>query len=268
MPIISVIIASYNHAESIKKAIGSVLQQTFKDFEIIIVDDGSGDGSVKIIKDFERLNKKIKAYYENHKGLMNTYLKGLSECKGDYIAFCDCDDYWIDKDKLKKQVSYMENNLDCGLCFTKVYTETDGKRIPMFISTNEINRRMSFNSLLSGRASIHAQSYLIRKSVFDKHINFQYFVNKGFYTWDYPIVLELIKHTKFHCLDFYSAVWVKGIESVTSTKLRKRRIKCLLGSYKIKWYYIKKYGCELETKFYLIYRIIRDIYSICFLRWN
>lgn len=270
--IVSVIVVSYNHAESIKRAVDSVLEQTLKDYEIIIVDDGSTDGStdgsVDIIKNFERSNEKIKAYFENHKGLMNTYLKAFSECSGKYVTFCDCDDYWIDKDKLKKQFEYMENNSDCGLCFTKVYTEVDEKCLPMSISVNDINNRMSFDSLLSGRASIHAQSYMIRKSVFDKHINFQYFVDKGFHVWDYPIVLELIKHTWFHCLNFYSAVWVKSVESVTSTIGRERRIKYLLGNYKIKWYYIKKYSCKLMTKFYLIYRIMRDVYSVCFLRWN
>ena len=264
---VSVIIVSYNHAESIKKAIDSVLQQTFKNHEIIIVDDGSTDNSIEIIKDFERLNKKIKAYFENHNGLMNTYLKAFSECSGKYITFCDCDDYWIDKDKLKKQVEYMENHNEYGLCFTKVYTYSD-KMLPMALSTDIINKRMSFDTLLKGRASIHAQSYMIRKSVFDKIVDFQHFVAKGFHVWDYPIVLEMIKHTKFHCLNFYSAVWVQYPESITRTKNRKRRFLYLLGNYKIKFYYIKKYGCKLGTKFYLIYRVMRDMYSICFLRWN
>jgi len=266
---IYVIIASYNHAKSIKKAIGSVLQQTFKDFKIIIIDDGSTDGSVEIIKKYASLNKKIEAYFENHSGLMNTYLKGFSKCEGKYITVCDCDDYWIDKDKLKKQVEYMENNGDCGLCFTKVYTKAEGDKLtPMSISVDNINKNMSFDSLLKGNANIHAQSYMIRKSIFDKHINFQKFINLGFHVWDYPIVLELIKHTRFHCLDFYSAVWVKNIESVTNTRDRKRRFLYLLNSFRIKGYYIKKYGCKINTLLYLIYRITRDIYSIIFRRWN
>lgn len=267
--IIDVIIVSYNHAESIEKAIDSVLQQTFKDFKIIIIDDGSTDGSVEIIKRYVSLNRRIEAYFENHSGLMSTYQKGFSKCRGKYIAVCDCDDYWIDKDKLKKQVEYMENNDDCGLCFTKVYTKTkDSELTPMSISANDVNRNMSFDSLLKGNGHIHAQSYMIRKSIFDEYINFQHFVDIGFRTWDYPIVLELIRHIKFHCLDFYSAVWIKGVESVTRTRDRKRRFLYLLNNYKIKYHYIKKYSCEISTKLYLIYRIIRDAYSITFRRWN
>lgn len=263
---VCVIIVSYNHVESIKRAINSVLEQTFQDYMIIVVDDGSIDGSAYIIKEYAQ-NKKIEVHFENHKGLMNSYLKGFSECKSKYIAICDCDDYWTDKDKLKKQVEYMENHDDCGLCFTRVYTDV-GELLPMDLSSDEINKRMSFDRLIKGNASIHAQSYLIRKELFDKHINFQHFINVGFHVWDYPIVLELIKHTKFHCLDFYSAAWVINGESVTITKSRKRRIKYLLGNYKIKWYYIRKYGVKGSTIIYLIYRIIRDIYSVVFKRWT
>jgi len=267
MPTVSVLMTSYNHVESISKAISRLLQQTFKDYEIIIIDDGSIDDSKKIIRNYELRHDNVRAYYERHSGLMQSYLKGFSKCEGKYIALCDCDDYWSDDDKLRKQVDYMESHSDCGLCFTKVYTETD-ELSPMALSADTINKRMSFDTLLKGRASIHAQSYLIRKSVFDEYINFQRFVDLGFHVWDYPIVLELIKHTKFHCLDFYSAVWVKGKESVTSTTSRRRRVRYLLGNYRIKWHYIKKYGCKSGTKFYLIYRIKRDIYSIIFKRWT
>ena len=126
---------------------------------------------------------------------------------------------------------------------------------------------MSFDTLLKGKANIHAQSYLIRKSDFDKYVDFDSFVNR-FNTWDYPIVLELIQHARFHCLDFYSAVHVINDESVTHTRSRIKRFKYIWGNYKIKLYYIHKYGCKLSTKFYLIYRAIRHIYSIGAKRWT
>jgi len=264
--LVSVLIVSYNHAQSIKRAIDSVLQQSFKDFRIIIVDDGSTDGSVEIIKQFERLNKNIKVYLENHSGLMSSYLKGFSQCTGDYIALCDGDDYWIDNDKLKKQIDYMENNKDCGLCITRVYTETNNL-LPMSISIDNLNKQLTLDNLLKGNAYINAQSYLIRRTLFDKYIDFQNFIDIDFKVWDYPIVLELIRYTKFHCLDFYSAVFVKRKESVTNTTSRKRRFWYLLNNYKIKYHYIERYGCKNNTKLYLIYRIIRDIYSIIFKRW-
>lgn len=264
---VDVIIASYNHVESIKKAVNSVLGQTFKDFRIIIVDDGSTDGSVEIIRKYAELNKKIEVHLKNHRGLINTYHIGFSQCNGKYIALCDCDDYWCDKDKLKKQVAYMEEHEDCGLCFTLVYDKRN-KLIPMSVSADTINNRMSFDTLLKSRANINAQSYLIRKSAFDKCIDFQHFVDVGFHVWDYPIVLELIQHTKFYCMDFYSAVFVRNKESITNTRSRKRRFTYLWNNYKIKYYYMKKYKIKVSTLLYLIYRATRDIYSIVFKRWT
>jgi len=125
---------------------------------------------------------------------------------------------------------------------------------------------MNFDSLLKGNAYIHTQSYLLRKSDFIKYIDFDEVMK--FDLWDYPIVLELIKHTKYHCLDFYSAVFVKNIESVSNTKGRLKRAKYLSGLYKIKIYFILKYGCKKSTILYLIYRATRDFYSLLFLRWN
>lgn len=266
MTIISVIIASYNQASILRRAIDSVLSQRLPQgvkLQVIVIDDGSTDGSQDIKKEYPLV------FWINriHWGLMDTYSHGLYLCDGKYIAFCDCDDYWIDKYKLADQYDYMEAHPDCGVCTTRVYTETNGKRTYEKISTDEINKQLSFDTLLKGTIPIHAQSYFIRKNVFDKYINFRKFINLGFNTWDYPIVLELIHHTKFYCLDYYTAVWNKRMESTTRAVNRKQRINYLIGNYKIKWYYIKKYGCKISTLFYLIRKVARDIYSTLFRRW-
>jgi len=121
---------SYNKAQYLKRAIDSVLDQKvdFK-YEIIIVDDGSDDGSIDIIKSYS--DKRIRAFLEKHKGMMETYEFGFAKCNGEYIALCECDDYWIDIYKLQKKVTYMDAHRDCGLCITKVYTEINGRKIPI-----------------------------------------------------------------------------------------------------------------------------------------
>ena len=240
---ISVVTTAYNHQNTLQRAIDSVQSQIGVEYEHIIIDDT-----------------------KTHNGMMRTYQMALKKCTGDYIAFCDGDDYWIDEYKLARQLRYMEKNPDCGLCITLVYTEKNGIRLLM-PDADFVNANMSFDALLKGNAYINAQSYLIRKSDFDKYIDFDYFV-KNFNTWDYPIVLELIKHARIHCLNFYSAVYTVNEESVTNTRDRKRRIKYLIGNYKIKWYYIRKYGCKFSTKLYLIYKILRNIYSVGAKRWT
>jgi glycosyltransferase involved in cell wall biosynthesis len=240
---VSVITTAYNHQATLDRAIRSVRNQRFKDYEHIIIDDT-----------------------DTNNGMMKTYQEAFRRCSGDYIALCDGDDYWVDPYKLKRQVEYMESHPECGLCITEVYNERGGRKYRS-ASALYINKNMSFDSLLCGNAHIYAQSYLIRKSDFDKYVDFDMFVDR-FNVWDYPIVLELIQHTKFYCLPFYSAVHVVNEESVTHTKSRKKRLKYIWGNYKIKWYYIRKYGCKLSTMIYLTYRAIRHVYSIGAKRWT
>ncbi len=261
---VSIIITSFNHANTLRRAIESVLRQK-TDFktEIIVVDDGSTDESPEIIREY--IEKLDFASCLGHQGIMATYFKALNRCTGDYICFCDCDDYWTDEFKLQKQADYMDANPDCGLCVTKVASEySDGSLKTGMFLPDEI----TYDKLLRGNAYLHAQSYMIRKSDYDKYINFEKFIHKRFHVWDYPIVLELAQHTRFHCLDFYSAVYVKNPESFTNTRKRWKRLKYIIGSYYIRTYYITRYGCKFNTFMYLIYRFTRDIYSVIFKRWN
>lgn len=265
---VSVIMCNYNNAQYIDRAVTSVLTQKINfNIEVLFCDDGSKDNSVEVFREFLPLSTpklKLIPLFQKHSGLMENYKNGFSNCKGKYIAMLDTDDYWIDKLKLKKQVEYMDNHLDCGLCVTKVFTKKENI-ITGIPDADFINKQLTFDNLLIGNAYIHAQSYCIRKSTFDKYIDFSKFMR--FYTWDYPIVLELIRHTKFHCLDFYSAVFVKNTESVTQTKNRTKRFKNIYGQYKIKLYYILKYGCKFSTILWLIYYLARRIYSLIFKTW-
>lgn len=243
---VSVITTTYNHPEwMLLRAIDSVESQKFRDFEHIVMNDNN-----------------------THYGMMRNYGNAFKKCTGEYIAFCDGDDYWIDNDKLLKQVKYMDSHPECGLCTTKVITDSGTKRKYFTVSTEYVNNNLCYDSLLKGTIPIFAQSYLIRKSDFDKYIDFEKFIRLGFGTWDLPIVLELIRHTKFHCMDFYSAVFVKNDESVTNTKNRVKRSKYIINTYWIKIWFISNYGCKLSTALYLIYRLIRHIYSITFKRWK
>ncbi len=111
-PKISVIIPVYNGEKFISEAIQSVVNQTLKPFEIIIVDDGSTDSSSKIINAFPE----VSYYFKPNTGLASTLNFGLQKVKGDYIAFLDADDYWS-IDKLEKQFILFETDSDLDLVF-------------------------------------------------------------------------------------------------------------------------------------------------------
>ena len=113
-PLVSVVMSSYNHRAFVAETIESVLHQSFADFEFIISDDHSTDGTDDVIRGFS--DSRINALFqkENTCGL-NSYLFDLSV--GEYIAIIHSDDVWLYK-KLEKQVAYMESHPDCAACFT------------------------------------------------------------------------------------------------------------------------------------------------------
>ncbi len=104
---ISVIIATYNRGQYIKKAIKSVLNQTYKDIEIIVIDDGSTDNTREVL-DFYIKTKGVRYIYQENAGSMNARDNGIKHSRGKYIAILDSDDIWCDKTKLEKQARFLE----------------------------------------------------------------------------------------------------------------------------------------------------------------
>lgn len=127
---ISIITASYNYAEYLEDAIKSVINQSYADWELIIVDDGSSDNSLEIIKKYYEIDGRIKLYqHENHqnKGLTETIKYGISKATGDWIAFLESDDYFS-PDNLLKKVAIIKKEPNVKLIFNQVkflYSEED-----------------------------------------------------------------------------------------------------------------------------------------------
>ncbi len=101
---ISVIIPTYNRAFFLKRAITSVLAQSFREVELIVVDDGSGDNTLEIVQSFT--DKRLIYYYQENKGVSAARNFGITMASGQYIALLDSDDYWLPK-KLEFQIKFM-----------------------------------------------------------------------------------------------------------------------------------------------------------------
>jgi glycosyltransferase involved in cell wall biosynthesis len=112
MPLVSIIMTSYNHEKFIFIAIKSVLNQTFTDLELIIIDDASKDNSREIIKDYSKKDGRITTvFHEDNRGIAKTLNEGIEKAGGKYIAFIGSDDVWH-KDKLQKQIEILGKNED------------------------------------------------------------------------------------------------------------------------------------------------------------
>ena len=108
---VSIVTASYNYETYIKETIESVLAQTYFDWEMIVVDDGSKDNSVEVIKNFAQKDNRIKLYQHEggaNKGLIETVKLGLQKAKGDWIVFLESDDT-IEPNYLEEKFKVIEN---------------------------------------------------------------------------------------------------------------------------------------------------------------
>ncbi|MFA5770206.1 MAG: glycosyltransferase [Patescibacteria group bacterium] len=116
-PLVSVVLASYNHARFIEKAVRSVLNQTMSDFELLILDDGSTDGTSEVVEKIH--DKRLKLFKLNPNRRFHPRNMGIKMAKGKYIAFQNSDDVWL-PNKLEHQVEFMEKNKQTSVCFTRL----------------------------------------------------------------------------------------------------------------------------------------------------
>ncbi len=103
--LISVIVPVYNTEKYLEKCLDSVCNQTYKNLEIIIINDGSTDNSQKIIDSYLKRDSRIKTFYQKNQGLSETRNKGMDVANGEYIAFVDSDD-WMDTDTFEKAIEF------------------------------------------------------------------------------------------------------------------------------------------------------------------
>ena len=113
-PLVSVILPCYNHEKYVARAIESVLNQTYKNFEFFVADDGSTDNSQEVVKQYEEYFTGV-TYFKENAGSRRKFLE--SQVHGKYIAYMHSDDVW-EPDKLAIQVDYMEKHPECGSCLT------------------------------------------------------------------------------------------------------------------------------------------------------
>ena len=109
---VSFIIPVYNVENYIHQCVDSIITQTYRDIEIILVDDGSPDGSPKICDEYAAKDPRIIALHKTNGGLSDARNYGLNKATGDYVAFVDSDDFWASKDALEMLVTILSNNKD------------------------------------------------------------------------------------------------------------------------------------------------------------
>ncbi len=178
MPKVSVIIPTYNCAKYLPEAIESVLAQTFRDFEIVIVDDGSCDETHGLVSGYlARHAGKIKYIYQINQGMSSARNAGIARAAGEYVALLDSDDLWT-SDRLELEVDILNKRSGVGVVHANIawMSENGMDRIPAKREPCHLSGRI-FTKVFLRTANISTATLLIRKEcfstvgLFDENLN-------------------------------------------------------------------------------------------------
>lgn len=228
-PKVSVIVVNYNQGRYIASAIDSILKQTFVDFEIIIVDDGSQDNSVEIIRTIvgNYPDKISFLYHKSHQnqGISNTYTLGISSAKSKYIAFLEADDLW-EKNYLERKVEVLDRYPEVGVIFSRY----------KIISENWYGYDMVFRQWILGMFIVENRPFHNLKNLIIKNnvATFSAFVtrksllnNIDVVFFDWWVLVQLSMRSKFYLDNTSFVFWRQHKDSTIgkqSLDLHKKRL--------------------------------------------
>ncbi|XGK32746.1 glycosyltransferase family 2 protein [Lactobacillus acidophilus] len=208
-PLISVIIPVYNREDKIKRAILSVLQQDYKNLEILVIDDGSTDNTSSVVKSMK--DPRIKYRYQENQGACAARNKGISLAKGDFIAFHDSDDIWH-SNKLQRQLPILfDKKADIVFCKLNIKNK-DGhnEKYPSYYKEGIIN---PVNTLLGiGTQTLIMRADIAKKNLFDDEMpRFQ----------ELEFLMRAVIHQRLYCVDEPLVDYILGNDNISrsNTKL-------------------------------------------------
>lgn len=254
MPKVSVICTNYNKGKWIADAIDSFLRQkTSFEFEIILVDDCSTDESVDIIRNYgQRYPDKIRTFFNSeNQGIAKTWVAICKKARGQYIARCDGDDYWIDDEKLQKQVDLLETTPNSKWSNTEFnMVDSFGKTTQADVFKNQVIPLLtSYEEMLVLKGMTMASTWLVDTELM-REVNDLIDINTADDTFN--IQLELFQRTTLSFLSDSTTVYRMDPESDSRTKdgvKLQRRFERLLQT---QLEYLEKYPCDYQRALELL----------------
>ena len=235
---------SYNHSKFIEEAIQSVLNQTFDDFELIIIDDSSSDNSQEIIQKFAENDSRIKPiFHKKNKGIARTLNDGLRASRGEFVSFIASDDVWV-PNKLEVQLEILTRNEDLVVWSEGEIIDGNGNPVGQTFTEmhNAINRKKSgwiLEELLKGNFIFGSSMILKRKNLgeirFDENLK---------YLNDYKFVVDLARKYEYHFIKNPLAKYrIHGRNTILSDKKG-----WLLDTVRVNEYFLEQYGNRISRK--------------------
>ena len=233
---IDIILPNYNSSNYIKETIKSIINQSYKNWNLIIVDDCSNKKTKNILKKYKK-NKKIKIYWlKKNKGAGYCRNLAIKKSKSPYLAFIDSDDLWK-KDKLEMQLRFMENN---NYSFTYTNYETFGKKVTNIAPTKEYDFKKFIHD-----TSICTSTMMLKRSI-SKGVEF----TNSKICEDYFFKCKILKTCNAYCLDDY----------LTKYRIRENSLQ---GNSLKNFYWIWKINSDLNKL-----NVIQNFFSLFFISLN
>lgn len=135
---ISIIVPIYNASSTIEKCVNSVIKQSYQDWELLLINDGSTDDTLKLCCEYEAIDKRIHVFNKENGGVSSARNVGLDKAKGDWIAFIDSDDY-VRRDYLKNLLSHTNESIDLVISYAEVHSKNgfELEKYPSKLVTSE-----------------------------------------------------------------------------------------------------------------------------------
>ena len=241
MDLVSIITPYYKKKKYIELTVNSVLQQTYKNFELIIIYDDQNKEDLNLLKNLTKKDKRIKLYInKKNLGAGRSRNKGIKLCQGSLIAFLDADDLWA-RNKLKKQIFFMKKSL-VDISHTSYHIiNSDNKKIG-----NRIAKDMDHKLLLSS-CDIGLSTVIMKKKIITNKIKFANINTKE----DYVLWLKITLHNrKILALKNNLTKWRKLNDSLSASKIQ------------------KLYDGYLVYRKYMNFSIAKSFFSLLLLSFN
>lgn len=170
-PLITVAICTYNAERYLRETLDSVFHQTYENIEIVVVDDGSTDGTRTILEEAKALDNRVKVFNERHEGLATSRTKSFKYASGEWIAIIDADDLcYPNRIEIQLETSYKYPNADLIFCDTDYIDERGGKlgrHLSQFKLPPFIPKGMAGNQLLRYGCFVDSEAFFARKRAID-----------------------------------------------------------------------------------------------------
>ena len=203
-PKISVVIATYNRVTQLKQSINSITRQNYANYEIVIINDGSTDGTSEYLNNIAKRNNFLVIENVENLGLQKSLNKAIEVCNGEFVARIDDDDLWIDENKLSDQIRFFQENPDHGLIGTNYKNDDTIYKNPE--TDEDIRRQILFRCPFRHSTVMFKMKLWELCGRYDERLK---------YSEDWDLWLKMGTKTKMHNLQV-TTCWISEKNNLTS----------------------------------------------------